>query len=207
LSVPALLRTPLDENATRIVRRLQNSGARMAGLIDNILDFAHARMGSGLSLTRIVDPGLEGMLNKVIAELQTVWPERVIQKQIALRRSVICDRVRIAQLFSNLLANALTHGALDRPVRVQACSDDSGFEISVINGGEPIPHDFLDRLFEPFSRASAQSGQQGLGLGLYIASEIARAHEGSTIVASSSEETCFTFRMPISPGNKSQSAS
>jgi signal transduction histidine kinase len=205
LSVPALLRTPLNEDATRIVQRLQNSGARMAGLIDNILDFAHTRLGSGLSLTRIVDPGLEGMLDQVIAELQTVWPERAIQREIALRRPVTCDRARIAQLFSNLLANAFTHGALDRPVRVRAHSDDGGFEISVMNSGEPIPPDSLDRLFEPFSRATAQSGQQGLGLGLYIAAEIARAHEGSIIVASSSEETRFTFSMPISPGNESQS--
>jgi signal transduction histidine kinase len=200
LSVPALLRTSLNEDAMRIVRRVQNSVARMAGLIDNILDFARTRLGSGLSLTKIVEPGLEGMLDQVIAELQTVWPERAIQSEIALGRPVICDGARIAQLFSNLLANALTHGAPDRPVRVRARGDDSGFEISVRNSGEPIPPDSLDRLFEPFSRASARPGQQGLGLGLYIASEIARAHEGSINVASSTEETCFTFSMPISPG-------
>ncbi len=207
LSVFALLRTSLNQDATRIVRRVQNSVARMAGLIDNILDFARTRLGSGLSLTRIVEPGLEGMLDQVITELQTVWPERSIQSKIALRGPVICDGARIAQLFSNLLANALTHGAPDKPVRVWAHSDDSGFEISVMNSGEPIPPDSLDRLFEPFSRASARSGQQGLGLGLYIASEIARAHEGSIIVASSFEETCFTFSMPISPGSERHSVS
>lgn len=203
LSVPALLRTPLSEDATRIVRRIQNSLARMAGLITNILDFAHTRLGSGLSLTRKADTSLEATLDQVIAELQAVWPERIIQSEIALRRPVTCDSARIAQLFSNLLANALTHGALDKPVRVRARSDNGGFEISVINSGEPIPPDSLGRLFEPFSRASARSGQGGLGLGLYIASEIARAHEGSLTVASSSEETCFTFKMPISPGDKS----
>ena len=204
LSVPALLRTPLNEHATRIVRQLQNSGARMAGLIDNILDFAHTRLGSGLSLIRTVEPDLEGMLDQVIAELQMICPERAIQSEIALRRPVVCDGARIAQLFSNLLANALTHGGLDGPVRIRAYSDDGGFEISVMNSGEPIPPDSLDRLFEPFSRASEQSGQQGLGLGLYIASEIARAHEGSISVASSPEETRFTFSMPISPRNESR---
>jgi signal transduction histidine kinase len=65
------------------------------------------------------------------------------------------------------------------------------------NGGEPIPAEYIDRLFEPFSRASFEKAQEGLGLGLYIASEIARAHRGSRAGASTAE-TCFTFRMLLS---------
>ncbi|HLM57572.1 MAG TPA: ATP-binding protein, partial [Pyrinomonadaceae bacterium] len=75
------------------------------------------------------------------------------------------------------------------------CGDD-GFELSVANLGEPIPPATVGRLFQPFSRASEGPGQQGLGLGLYIASEIARAHGGSLDVSSTSEETRFTFRIP-----------
>ncbi len=67
---------------------------------------------------------------------------------------------------------------------------------SVANFGEPIPPDIVDHLFQPFSRASARPGQQGLRLGLYIAAEIARAHQGTLEVASSPDETRFTFRMP-----------
>ena len=107
-----------------------------------------------------------------------------------------CDSARIAQLFSNLLANALTHGDPAGPVWVFARSGDDGFELSVANLGEPIPPETQASLFKPFSRASARPGQQGLGLGLYIASEIARAHGGSLEVASSEEITRFTFRMP-----------
>jgi signal transduction histidine kinase len=108
---------------------------------------------------------------------------------------VACDSGRIAQLLSNLLANALTHGDPDGPVRVEVLSDDDSFEISVANRGEPIPPGIMDHLFKPFSRASARAGQQGLGLGLYIASEIARAHGGSLRVQSSAEEKRFIFRM------------
>ena len=111
-----------------------------------------------------------------------------------------CDSGRIAQLLSNLLANALIHGNPIGPVRVEARSGDDGFEISVANIGEPIPPEIMDHLFQPFSRASARAGQQGLGLGLYIASEIARAHDGSVRVESSAEETRFIFRMPLSEG-------
>jgi sigma-B regulation protein RsbU (phosphoserine phosphatase) len=121
----------------------------------------------------------------------------VIETRFALRRAVACDRHRMAQLFSNLLANALTHGAADGPVRVRAFTDENRFELSVANSGDPIPPATLERLFQPFSRASLRQGRKGLGLGLYIAAEIARAHDGVLDVTSTSIETRFTFRMPL----------
>jgi signal transduction histidine kinase len=191
-----LVMMPLGEKATHVAALIQRSAARMAGLIDNVLDFARGRLGGGLSLTRVIEASLEPTLEQVIAEVRTAWPDSVIHTEFALSRAVACDSARIAQLFSNLLANALTHGDPAGPVRVRARSDDSGFELSVANTGEPIPPDTIERLFQPFSRASARPGQQGLGLGLYIASEIARAHEGTLEAVSSPAETCFTFRMP-----------
>jgi signal transduction histidine kinase len=195
-----LLAMPLGDRAKRIAALIENSAGRMAGLIDNVLDFARARLGSGIGVVRAVDPRLEARLEHVVAELRTAWPDRLIESEISLRLPVACDSARIAQLLSNLLANALTHGDKAGPVRVRARSDESGFELSVANRGEPIPPDTVDRLFQPFQRASARPGQQGLGLGLYIASEIARAHDSSLEVTSSSEETRFTFRMPTRAG-------
>ena len=191
-----LLRLSLSEQATPVVAMVQRSAARMAGLIDDVMDFARGRLGGGLSLVRTADADVETMLEQVIAEAQTAWPDRDIRIELTLSRAVDCDGARIAQMFSNLLANALTHGDPDGPIWVSARSDDAGFELSVANLGEPIPPAIVDQLFQPFKRASVRSGQEGLGLGLYIASEIARAHEGSLGVASSSEETRFTFRMP-----------
>jgi signal transduction histidine kinase len=191
-----LRKTVLSEKAARIVALMENSAARMAGLIDNVLDFARGRLGGGFSVTRTVDPDLEAMLEQAVAEMRAVWPDRTVHSRIALNSPVACDSARIAQLLSNLLANAFTHGEPGGAVRVEAVSDDGGFEIFVANTGEPIPAGIRDHLFKPFSRASASAGQQGLGLGLYIASEIARAHDGSLTVESSAEETRFTFRMP-----------
>jgi len=192
-----LRRMPLDEKGTHVVALIQKSVVRMAGLIANVLDFARGRLGGGLSIDRAVDADLETVLEQVIAELRTVWPDRVIESEFVLSRPVDCDSARIAQLLSNLLGNALAHGDPASPVWVQARSDDGSFELSVANLGEPIPPDTVDHLFQPFWRASAQPDQQGLGLGLYIASEIAHAHEGSLQVASSPDETRFTFRMPM----------
>jgi signal transduction histidine kinase len=191
-----LRNTPLSQKAMRIVDLVEASASRMAGLIDNVLDFARGRLGGGFSVTRTVDPDLEAMLEQTVAEMRAVWPDRTVQSRFALNGPVACDSARIAQLLSNLLANAFTHGDPDGAVRVEAASGERGLEISVANSGAPIPASILENLFQPFSRASARAGQEGLGLGLYIASEIARAHDGSLSVASAMGETRFTFRMP-----------
>jgi signal transduction histidine kinase len=144
----------------------------------------------------VADAGLGETLEQVVAEARAAWPGRDIRGDFALEASVVCDAPRVAELFSNLLANALTHGDARGPVWATARCDEGGFELSVANLGEPIPPETIGRLFQPFARANAGPGQQGLGLGLYIASEIARAHGGSLDVASSPEETRFTFRIP-----------
>ncbi|HEX8719221.1 MAG TPA: GAF domain-containing sensor histidine kinase [Pyrinomonadaceae bacterium] len=186
----------LDEKAASVVALIQRSAARMAGLVDNVLDFARGRLGGGLSLQRAPDEGLEAMLNQVVAEARTAWRGRPVECDVSLARPVYCDSARVAQMFSNLLGNALTHGDPARPVRVCARSDEGGFVLSVANAGEPIPPETLGRLFRPFTRASDRPGRQGLGLGLYISSEIARAHGGALEVESSERETRFTFRLP-----------
>jgi hypothetical protein len=118
-----------------------------------------------------------------------------VRSENDLSRPVNCDGARIAQMFSNLLANALTHGDPSGPVRVRARRGGGAFELSVSNLGDPIPPETIRRLFQPYTRASDRPGRQGLGLGLYIASQIAHAHGGTLEVESSAEETRFTFRM------------
>jgi signal transduction histidine kinase len=191
-----LLKTPLNERALTLVGLIQSSVGRMAGLIDDVLDFARGRLGGGLPLDRNGGEPLGPTLEQVVAELRMASPDRAIEAEIAPCEGVDCDRARIAQLLSNLLGNALTHGAGDEPIRVRAFIDGGHFDLSVANRGEPIPPATRERLFRPFTRATAQPHKQGLGLGLYIASEIARAHGGTLDVTSTPAETRFTFRMP-----------
>ncbi len=84
------------------------------------------------------------------------------------------------------------------PVRIAVRTEDNQLVIDVSNTGEPIPAAVLDKLFHPFVRMASQSHQHGLGLGLYIASEIAKAHGGTLTATSSKDETRFTFRMRMS---------
>ena len=193
--VNLLRQTPLDEQAKSILTLMQSTVRRMSGLIDNVLDLARGRLGGGIVLDRRADERLRPALEQVVAEMQTAWPERAIDAEITLDGPVRCDRSRVAQLLSNLLSNALTHGAADQPILVRARIRDARFELTVANAGDPIDPDTLDRLFQPFFRASGRPDHQGLGLGLYIASEIARAHGGTLNVTSTPEATRFTFEM------------
>lgn len=198
--VALLERSMPDPRAAQTLRLMQGSVSRMAALISDVLDFARGRLGDGIDLARN-DTLLAPVFRQVVAELQSTAGDRVIDCDFALDRPVWCDPLRVGQLFSNLLANALTHGDPAAPIRVGArCSDDM-FELTVANAGDPIPPATLERLFQPFFRGGAPSsqrglGQRGLGLGLYIAFEIARAHGGTLQAASSPQETVFTFRMP-----------
>jgi len=193
-----LLRTPLDEKSSSVAGLILLSIARMSGLIDDVLDFARGRLGDGLTLHRDTAFLLEPVLGEVVAELSSSSPDREIESHFAIERPVNCDRSRIAQLFSNLLGNAISYGTPGLPIRVSATTDATHFELSVSNSGEQIPPAAMKRLFQPFTRGAVRPRQQGLGLGLYIASEIARAHGGTLNVTSSPEETRFAFRMPLS---------
>lgn len=192
-SAQLLLRTTLDQRSTRLVNIIKDSSYRITGLVDNVLDFARGRLGGGITLERSANTTMEVTLSQVITELQAIWPSRTIDTKFNLTEPVDCDSKRIAQLFSNLLGNALTYGRADSPVKVNATSDNGEFILCVANSGEKIPVSTQERLFQPFSRGKFEKSKEGLGLGLYIAAEIARAHDGTLEVTSSEEETCFTL--------------
>ena len=144
-----LLKMPLDDSASSVAVMVQ-SAARMAGLIDNLMDFARGRLGGGIPVSRIVERNLETILQQTIAEVRITSPNRSIHGDFNLSQPVVCDGPRIAQMLSNLLANALTHGDPQGPVRVNGRSDGNGFELSVSNLGKPIAPEDIPVSFSPF---------------------------------------------------------
>lgn len=191
-----LSRADLSDRNKAIVNLINKSGLRMEELITNVMDFARVRLGGGITLDlehALIDPIIE----QVTSELKIAFPERTVDIDCSINIAVKCDANRIAQLLSNLVANALTHGAVNEPVIVSANITMGYFELTVANGGKTIPEESIDTLFEPFKREETSPSQQGLGLGLYIASQIAGAHGGTLSVVSKDNETRFTFRMPV----------
>lgn len=183
------------ERGPTMVPLMQRSVRRMSELVDNLLDFARSQLGEAMQLAPVQVVDLAGDLRDVVDDLAVTG--RPVDYGASLQVPVACDRRRVAQLLSNLLANALRHGDPFGPVQVRARSDAAGFELSVTNTGPAIPADVRDRLFQPFIRSREQGqSREGLGLGLFIVSEIARAHGGTVHADSDDALTRFTFRMP-----------
>ena len=191
-----LKREVQSEKGLKVLSLMETSVDRMAGLIDDVMDFARGRLGSGIDLHRAVGP-LEPVLRQVVEELETSQPSRTITCEIDVPEPISFDPGRIGQLVSNLLANALTHGDPRSPVRLGALVRDQVLEVWVANAGAPIPPKAMERLFQPFFRGEVRASQNGLGLGLHIASEIAKAHGGVLSATSDKTETRFTLTIPL----------
>jgi signal transduction histidine kinase len=185
-ALPAELRRRLD--------RIVQSARRMERLVRDVTDLARARLGGALPIRRS-SASLSELSRTVLDELRALHPQRRLELHAEGPADGCFDVDRLVQAIGNLLANALEHGAPDQPVVVSIRGEDGTVLLEVQNWGPPIPADVRERIFEPYVRGGAKGG--GLGLGLYIVREIARAHGGSVEVGSSlARGTTFTLRLP-----------
>ncbi len=188
---------PDTELVAKVYPVMEGSVVRMTTLIDNVLDFARGRLGGGIELNFNATEPLEILLKQAVNEFEYSNPSGRIESQFAINEPIRYDKQRIGQLVSNLLGNALTHGAEDQPVCIHAYTEGGLLKIEVANAGKPISEKTKQTLFKPFFREKVSESKQGLGLGLYISSEIAKAHGGTLTVLSTEQETRFTFAMPL----------
>jgi len=191
-----LARRSTDPATDKVVERMRSSAMRMAGLVDNVVDFTRGRMGSGLALELDHRADVHLMLDQVVDELRGVYPDRKISSSIARDIALRCDPQRLAQLLSNLLKNALVHGDAAQPIHVKAGLDGASFVLEVSNAGPDLSPAIIDQLFKPYWRATSRAGDEGLGLGLYIVDQIARGHDGAIGATSNDGRIAFTFSMP-----------
>lgn len=187
------------EEVSEAAARLIRSGGRMRSLLDDLCDFNRTQLGLGINVVpRNID--LAHVLANVVDELQAAHPNRQIKINVNGDLRGDWDDQRLQQLLSNLVGNAVKYGAPDTPVRVAATSDDTEVHIEVGNSGPAIDPLTLDRIFDPLQRGADRSERAdhdvGLGLGLYIASEIAKAHDGRIDARSDQTETVFVVHLP-----------
>ncbi|WP_224243127.1 PAS domain-containing sensor histidine kinase [Hyalangium gracile] len=203
LSAAALLaRNSLTPDVRRVAQRIDSSAERMARLVKQLLDFTRARMAGGIPL-RPREVALDDVCRRVISELELVHPDRGIRLEVLGNCRGFWDEERMAQVLSNLVANALQHSPNGTPVSVRLEGLESLQRVEVHNAGAPIPPALRARLFEPFHRSESSGSKPtrsgGLGLGLYIVSQIIQAHGGSVEVSSTCEEgTRFIVLLPRS---------
>jgi signal transduction histidine kinase len=180
-----------------ILERIHRSGIRMTRLIDDVLDFARGRLGGGMPIHPIDVDHVELVVRHVAAEIASAHPGREIRVAAEVPAVARFDRTRIAQMLSNLVANAVEHSPDGAPVDVVVDATAELLRFAVTSRGEVIADDVMPRLFQPYVRGSGTRPRTGLGLGLFIANEIARAHGGAIHVCSSQEAgTTFTAVFP-----------
>jgi len=176
--------------------RIAGAGDRMRRMIGDLLDFTQARLGGGIAVERR-EVDLAPLVGQIVDEVALGHPGRNVLVKISGDLSGSFDADRIAQLVGNLVENALSHGASQAPVVVEAHGGET-VRIAVANQGPPLSADDQQRVFFPFERGT-QASRRGLGLGLFIVDQIARAHGGSVEVRSEGSETRFIAVLPRHP--------
>ena len=207
------------ETRRHSTRRARAALTQMDGLISDLLEYTRSRSAPGITIDKS-SCDLKQVCEASIEALRTSHPARTFRIETSGDLVVNADAPRIQQALSNLLHNALQHGDGQSVIKLDACADEAGAILSVWNAGRAIPEASLEAIFEPWVRvpsgASATPDRlpASLGLGLFIAREIALAH-GGTVAASSDANagTRFTIRLPrpqaipaTAPGLKSADA-
>lgn len=191
----------LEDEATsarqqQMLAHIASGVTRMDGLINDVLDFARGRLGGGIPISLRESDTLQADLERVAAEVAIATGREDIDVQMRIEGSVVCDPGRLSQLLADLLTNAVQHGERSLPVTLRVHAASNRLTLDVHNAGCIAP-DRLSTIFNPFSREKGELPRPGLGLGIYIASEIAKSHGGILdVVSSESAGTVFTFRMP-----------
>jgi PAS domain S-box-containing protein len=196
MTAGALLRRDDSERIAKPISRVLNCADRMARMIDQLLDFTHVRLGGGIPLARTpID--LADVCREVVDELENVYPDRALRSDHSGDLRGSWDGDRLAQLLSNLGANACEHGDEGTPVRIRARGEHPDWvEIEVQNEGVIAP-ERIGGIFEPLRSGKTGARSSGLGLGLYITQQVALAHGGTLHVESNARTgTRFVVRLP-----------
>ena len=201
LSAEVLLRTgDLPPKPTKNVSRIYMSVKRSIKIVGDLLDFTRTQLGSGIPV-RIECDDLAATCKGMVEEAQAYHSDRQIHLLAEYPLPWRFDKSRIEQVISNLIGNAIQHGEADSPVTITLKVIDGYALMSVHNAGLPIEDSAKPTLFNPLIRhlqgAVEYGSAAGLGLGLYIASAIVIAHQGSIEVESEAGSgTTFTVRIP-----------
>jgi signal transduction histidine kinase len=190
-----------EETITRVTSIISESGIQMSKLIDTLLDFTRTRLGRSL-LIKPEPVSLRPVFEQTVASFSAAFSDRTIQLHCNEDPRCAVDAVRIRQMLSNLVANAIQHGAETSPITITAYIASDEIVIEVHNDGPPIPASSISTIFDFAAPRSLQDPAEKtqsdhLGIGLYITRKIAEAHGGGISVSSTPQDgTTFKVRLP-----------
>ncbi|MBC8067053.1 MAG: PAS domain-containing protein [Deltaproteobacteria bacterium] len=188
----------IDATHLKVLLRIQSSVERMARLVNDLLDFTQARIGSGLAMVH-QPMNLQLVVRQVVEELRMAFPAREILLEAVGDSQGVWDPDRIGQVALNLITNALKYGTQEAPVCVSTRADGDSVELKVFNRGKPISPEILPHLFKPMQRGGpdVDRSSRSVGLGLYIVKHVIDALGGRIAVSSTADAgTTFTISLP-----------
>jgi signal transduction histidine kinase len=190
----------LHEPHLTLTSRIVSASSRMNHMVGALLDFTRSRLGGGIPIVPAA-MNMGKVVHDVVDEISAAHPERTIRIDARGSLNGHWDCARITQVLTNVIGNALEHGSDGTNVSVDVQGDEKRVTVAVHNRGPAIPEDQLDGIFNAMKRPGATAKNAGpssnLGLGLYIADQIVRAHKGRIDVQSSEQQgTTFTVYLP-----------
>lgn len=197
-------RATVNEATTSII----DSGSQMSKLISNLLDFTRTRLGQSLPVKQ-EEVDLALVCRQTVAELAAAHPERMMEMSCPESLRGRFDATRINQMLSNLIGNAIQHGAKSAPIKLTLNTESEHIVFRVHNEGAPIPESTLHTIFDLTPRRREEDKRptnefSHLGIGLFIVKKIVEAHSGSISVTSTAKAgTTFVVSLPLSHGNTS----
>lgn len=195
---------PLVGDKAEIVEcgiRIARGASTMERMISDLLDYTRTRLGAGMPV-KPAPMDLAALCGELIAEFRAVHPDRVIEFHTDGDVNGVWDSDRIRQAISNLVGNAIQHGSADFPVVLSLRGEPTNVFIDIHNWGDPIPPGELPKIFDPLIRGSSAEHPKrnrpgSIGMGLYIAREVAKSHDGRIDVISTAESgTTFKIHLP-----------
>lgn len=197
LAAQRLLQTPRDARETQLIERALRNAQKASRIIGDLLDVTRSRVTGEMPVAKEhVD--LVGVVRTIVDDLRLSHPNLELRGAEGETYGD-WDPDRLSQVVTNLLNNAIQHGARGEPVIVTIERADDDVRISVHNGGPAISEELLPTIFDPFRRGrrgDQRAAKQGLGLGLYIVDRIVQAH-GGRVEASSDAQTGTTFTVTL----------
>ena len=190
----------LAEPHLTLTSRIVSSSTRMNQMVGALLDFTRSRLGGGIPIAP-AEMNMGKAVHDVVNEISAAQPTRAIQVDARGALKGEWDCARMTQVLTNLIGNALEHGSDRTAVKVDVSGDEKEVAVAIHNRGAAIPEDQLDGIFNAMKRQAMAGKSDGpsanLGLGLYIADQIVRAHKGRIDVESSEDRgTTFTVHVP-----------
>jgi len=191
MSASGLRRDQLDPKDAEKAEIIIRGGQRMERMITQLLEFTRARLGGGFPID-----ARAGDLGKICRHVVEEFAAN-IQVEVEGDVTGTWDEDRLEEVISNLVGNAVEYARPGTAVIVRAYAHGPEVVVEIVNQGDPIPADILPFIFQPFRRARPEPSVTGnLGLGLYIAHEIAHAHGGTLDAHSADGRTTFVMRLP-----------